>query len=111
MDIVMTTESNIAVFSIIGQLDAVTSPELEGRLGRWFEEPGTSLVLDLNGLDYISSAGLRIILSAAKKMKSRNGKLCLSRLQPRVKEVFQVSGFSSIIPVFDALPAALEAAR
>jgi len=111
MDIVMTTESNVAVFSIIGQLDAVSSPDLEGRLGRWFEESGTRLVLDLNGLDYISSAGLRVILSAAKKMKTRNGKFCLSRLQPRVKEVFQVSGFSAIISAFDTLPAAVEAVR
>ena len=74
-------------------------------------EPGTRLVLDLNGLEYISSAGLRVILSAAKKMKARNGKLGLSRLQPRVREVFQVSGFSSIIPVFETLPAALDAVR
>ncbi|HNQ80887.1 MAG: STAS domain-containing protein [Acidobacteriota bacterium] len=111
MDIVMTTESDVAVFSIIGHLDAVSSPELEGRLGTWFEEPGTRLVLDLNGLEYISSAGLRVILSAAKKMKARNGKLGLSRLQPRVREVFQVSGFSSIIPVFETLPAALDAVR
>jgi len=111
MDINVTTESNVAVFAVIGQLDAITSPELEERLTRWFEQPGASLVFDLEGLDYISSAGLRIILSAAKKMKARNGKLCLARPRSRVKEAFQISGFISIIPSFETLPDALAAAK
>jgi anti-anti-sigma factor len=111
METVISQEANVTVISITGRLDAVSAPELEGRIGEWMEQNGTALVMDLERLDYISSAGLRIVLATAKKMKARNGKFCLAGLRGGVKEVFEISGFGSIIPVFENRQAALDAAK
>ena len=111
MDIVVTREETLSVFALRGRLDAVSAPELEERLNAWLNEPAANLVFDLSGLDYISSAGLRVFLTAAKKIKSRNGKLGMSQLKPNVQEVFTISGFIALIPAFESLEAALEAVR
>jgi anti-anti-sigma factor len=111
MEIAVTQESTVAVFSITGRLDALSAPDVEKKLNRWLEQNETRLVIDLEGLDYISSAGLRILLSAAKKMKTREGVLFLARLQAGVKQVFDISGFASIIPIYETVGAALEAAK
>ena len=111
MDIVVTREETLSVFALRGRLDAVSAPELEERLNSWFNEPAANLVFDLSGLDYISSAGLRVFLTAAKKIKSRNGKLGMSQLKPNVQEVFTISGFIALIPAFESLEAATQAVR
>jgi anti-anti-sigma factor len=111
MEIIVTNESDIHVFAIKGRLDAVTVPQLEERLNSWFEQPATKLVFDLDGLDYISSAGLRVFLTTAKKMKARDGKLGMARLRDNVKDVFTISGFIALIPAYDTLGAAQDAVR
>jgi anti-anti-sigma factor len=111
MEIIVTNESDIFIFSIQGRLDAVSVPELEERLNRWFEQSETKLIFDLDRLDYISSAGLRVFLTTAKKMKARGGKLCMARLRENVKNVFTISGFIALIPAFDTLGAAQDAIK
>jgi anti-sigma B factor antagonist len=111
MEIAVTNDSDIFIFSIKGRLDAVSVPQLEERLNQWFEQSGTKLVFDLDGLDYISSAGLRVFLTTAKKIKARNGKLCMARLRENVKDVFTISGFIALIPAFDTLGAAQDAIK
>jgi anti-anti-sigma factor len=111
MEIIVTNESDIFIFSIQGRLDAVSVPELEERLNQWFEQSETKLIFDLDRLDYISSAGLRVFLTTAKKMKARGGKLCMARLRENVKEVFTISGFIALIPAFDTLGAAQDAIK
>ena len=111
MEIVVTNESDIFIFSIQGRLDAVSVPELEERLNQWFEQSETKMIFDLDRLDYISSAGLRVFLTTAKKMKARSGKLCMARLRENVKNVFTISGFIALIPAFDTLGAAQDAIK
>lgn len=111
MEIVVANESDVAVFAITGRLDAVSVPQLEEKLSQWFEQPGKKLIFDLEGLDYISSAGLRVFLTTAKKMKAREGKLCMARLRDNVKDVFTISGFIALIPAFDTLGAAQDAIK
>ena len=111
MDIVVNQDSDISVFVLSGRLDAVSAPQLEDRIGLWFEELGTKLIFNLEGLDYVSSAGLRVFLTCAKKMKTRDGKLCMAGLRPNVKEVFTISGFITLIPAYDTLGAARDAIR
>ena len=111
MEIVITPEADVCVWSIRGRLDAVSAPLLEGRLVQWFEQPGAKLIFDLAELEYISSAGLRVFLTTAKKMKTRDGKLGMACLRPSVREVFVISGFINLIPAFDTLEAAKEAMR
>jgi len=111
MEIIVTNESDIFIFSIQGRLDAVSVPELEERLNQWFEQSETKLIFDLDRLDYISSAGLRVFLTTAKKMKARGGNLCMARLRENVKNVFTISGFIALIPAFDTLGAAQDAIK
>lgn len=112
MDIVINIDEkkDQVVFSLSGRLDAISVPQLEERLGQWYEYPGAKLIFDLEKLDYISSAGLRVFLSAAKKLKARHGKLCLAGLQQQVKEVFTLAGFDILMPSYNTLEEAQNAA-
>jgi stage II sporulation protein AA (anti-sigma F factor antagonist) len=111
MEIVITRENDVSVCSIRGRLDAVSAPELEKQLDQWFEQAGNKLIFDLAELEYVSSAGLRIFLTAAKRMKTCNGKLGMACLRKGVRDVFAISGFIALIPAFDTLEAANKSIR
>jgi len=100
-------ENNALIVKIIGRMDAVTAPEFEKALGAWIDESEKYFVVDLSSLEYISSAGLRSILIIAKKLKSLNGKIILAAMGESVNEVFEISGFNSIIPIHDTVQAAI----
>jgi anti-anti-sigma factor len=61
------------------------------------------LLIELSQLEYISSAGLRVLLVVAKRIQQKGGKVVLCALVPNVKEVFEISGFSSIFKIFDTV--------
>ena len=107
MEILRRKEGNAAVVSVKGRLDAVSSPEVEKELDRLIAEGERRLVLDFGELDYISSAGLRVILAATKKLKGKEGTLFLTSLRNVVKEVFEISGFGAIIPIFASVDEAV----
>ncbi len=83
-------------------------PELERRIGELVAGGERVLVVDLSGLTYVSSAGLRVFLSAAKKLKAAGGKLLLCSLGGMVQEVFVMSGFADILAIYDTLEKALK---
>ena len=107
MEIQKKKEKETVVVSVKGRLDAVSSPEFEKELAALMAEGESIFILDFGSLDYISSAGLRSILAATKKLKEKKGKLLLASLKEVVKEVFDISGFSAIIPIHDTVEAAL----
>jgi len=94
-------ESYLAV-TLNGRLDAVTSPQADQELKEILAKDTKQILLNLAGLDYISSAGLRILLVSAKTIKQQAGKLVLCQLQDGVKEVFEISGFTSIFEIADS---------
>jgi anti-anti-sigma factor len=100
-------ENNALIVKISGRMDAVTAPEFEKALGTWIDESEKHFVVDLSSLEYISSAGLRSILVVAKKLKALNGKILLAAMEESVNEVFEISGFNSIIPIHDTVQAAI----
>jgi anti-anti-sigma factor len=109
MEIVRRKAKGGVVVGIRGRLDAGSSPELEKEIEALMAGGENRLILDLCELKYISSAGLRVILAGTKKLKAKKGTLSVASLQNMVKEVFEVSGFSSIIPIFDSAEEALKA--
>lgn len=109
MDITSKNEDKALVVSVSGRMDAVTASDFESALTEFLDQGNSALVIDFTDLDYISSAGLRSILASAKKMKGLNGTLSLACLKEVVKEVFDISGFSAIIPIYDSVETALEA--
>jgi anti-anti-sigma factor len=100
-------EKGALVISLKGRLDAVTSPMLEKDLKDLMAGGERFFVMDLADLDYISSAGLRSILVVVKRLKEKQGKLVLASLKSVVREVFEISGFSTIIPIFESVDSAL----
>lgn len=92
-----TIDGEKAVIALEGRLDTVTAPELEKELQE-STEGLKELVLDFNGLEYISSAGLRVLLSAQKTM-SRQGEMKLIHVSETIQEIFEVTGFSDILTI------------
>jgi len=90
-------EDGKAAFSLEGRLDTVTAPDLEKAI-RESLDGVRELTLDLAGLEYISSAGLRVLLSAQKAM-SRQGEMRVSRVSGSIMEIFEVTGFSEILTI------------
>ena len=85
------------VIALEGRLDTTTSPELEAELKTSLDS-ADSLIFDMSKLDYISSAGLRVLLSAQKIM-SRKGGMKVTHVNEIVQEVFEVTGFSDILTI------------
>ena len=81
-----------------GRLDTTTAPELEQELKKSMDGAET-LTLDFSKLDYISSAGLRVLLSAQKLLNAVGGKMKVSGANEIVKEIFDVTGFSDILTI------------
>lgn len=109
MDISTRKEKNITIVSVSGRIDAITAPEFEGNLDGLITAGERILLIDLSGLGYISSAGLRSMLSSAKKLKTLSGQILFTGLQGPVDEVFQISGFKSIFKIFPSEAEAIAA--
>ena len=102
MEITQQEENGIVSIAIKGRLDADSSPEAEKVVKEALGGQTTRVLFNLSGLEYLSSAGLRVLLSAAKEMRRREGKIVLCCLNEFVKEIFEVSGFQSLIPIADS---------
>ena len=108
MEITQKEENGIVSITITGRLDADSSPEAEKVVNEALEGQTKRVLFNLAALDYLSSAGLRVLLSAAKEMRKRDGKLVLCSLNEFVKELFDVSGFQSLIPIADSVESGIE---
>ena len=97
MKIEKTQNEKKLVVALEGRLDTTTAPQLEEELKTGLEGV-TDLVIDLSKLEYISSAGLRVLLSAFKIMRNK-GKMKVTNANELVKEVFEVTGFSDFLPI------------
>ena len=97
MIINMKQEGTHPLIALEGRLDTMTSPELETQLKKTLEGAET-LTLDFSRLDYISSAGLRVLLSAQKVM-NRQGSMTVCNVGPTIMEIFEVTGFSDILTI------------
>ena len=82
-----------------GRMDATTASKFEAEVSELLGQGEKSVIFDLGSLDYISSAGLRSILTVAKKIESNNGTLTFANLRGMVQEVFTISGLNSIFQV------------
>lgn len=96
MDIQSSKDSLAIVVTVTGRMDAITAPAFEKALHELIAAGEIRFVVELAGLDYISSAGLRSILAIAKALKVKGGLICFANVAGTVKEVFEISGFGSI---------------
>lgn len=92
--------NNVSVLDITGRIDATNSGSLEEQINASIDAGNNKFVADLSGLEYISSAGLRVFLAVAKKL-GKTGHIHLCCLQSQVKDVFEMSGFTAIFKLYD----------
>lgn len=88
---------NAETLALVGRLDTITAPELEAEISAMLPTVQT-LTLDMEKLDYISSAGLRVILKTQKALEKKSG-LTLTHVSDEVKEVFDITGFSDFLTI------------
>lgn len=101
------TPSDVAIVRPQGRLDSATSPAFETAVLEHLQGGSQRLVLDLSGVSYISSAGLRVILLAGKKLRATEGRLVLCGLREEVRGVFEMSGFLDLFAVAPSVQEAL----
>ena len=107
MEITKRKEKDVAIVAVSGRIDAITAPDFEKSLDELITAGDRVILIDLTALGYISSAGLRSILSSAKKLKALSGEILFTGLQGPVEEVFQISGFKSIFKIYPSEAEAL----
>ncbi len=104
-------EGALAIVHLRGRIDSATASEFETQLGTLFADPPDALIIEMTELDYISSAGLRVLLVVAKRAKAEGRPLVLCNLAPGIQEVFDVSGFTAIFNIATTRAEAVAHAR
>lgn len=97
MNINKTTQGSTLNIALEGRLDTTTAPQLETELKESIAD-NTELILDFEKLEYLSSAGLRVLL-AAQKIMNKQGKMVIRNVNDVISEVFEVTGFSDILTI------------
>jgi anti-sigma B factor antagonist len=99
--------NDFSVLNIDGRIDSSNFSFFEEEINQLLDKGVKNIIFNCSGLKYISSSGLRIFLVTQKKTISLKGKLHLCNMQPAIKEIFDISGFSNIFMIFDTLGEAL----
>jgi len=95
----VSTQGDVTLVRPAGRLDSANAPDLERQLTERLDQGAQRLLFDFSTLDYISSAGLRVVLLAGKRLRASQGKLVLVGLGELVREVFEMSGFLTLFEV------------
>lgn len=99
MEVHLKEEESEAVIELVGRLDTTTSPQFEQAIEPILKGEALKVKVDCSRLDYVSSSGLRLFLMLQKNIKARKGSLRLCGLNPAIREVFNVTGFSAIFRI------------
>lgn len=97
MDIIKNANGNALTITLVGRLDTTTAPQLENELKTAVNDVN-DLTFDMEKLEYISSAGLRVLLSAQKIM-NKQGKMIIKNVNDEIKSVFEITGFCDILTI------------
>lgn len=108
VDLYPEYDNSVLVLNPLGRIDGTNAKAFEEALLGRIDAGDKDILMNFEGINYISSAGLRVLLMAAKRTSQSAGKLALCAVQDHIQEVFKFSGFSEIIPIHDDRPKALE---
>lgn len=106
MEIAHKRLNRVDLLSITGRLDAMNAPQLKQDLDQLFEQGRYRIVLDLSDLEYVASPGLRVLIEARKRARDwkitdlEGGDVRIANLPPRIKEVFDLTGFTSLFEIY-----------
>ena len=105
MNVNVEHEGDVVVVRAIGKMDALTAPTMQDAIDEVLNEQPSHVVIEMSDVPYISSAGLRVFIRAAKAAKG-SGKLAVCGLHENVRQVFELAGFDKIMSLCDDLDAA-----
>ena len=108
MDISEDKKADAVILALSGKLDATTAKTFEDKILGVINSGAQRLVVDLSLLEYVSSSGLRVFLLAAKRLQGTDGKIVLCALQDQIRQVFDLAGFSSILPIYGSRDEAIK---
>ena len=108
VDVKIEKKGNVLILKMKGRLDAISSPAAEKKVFECINNGETNLLLDFEGVDYLSSAGMRMLLSTTKKLKGLSGKLVLCSINNNVMDVLKMSGFDHVLELCDDEESALQ---
>jgi len=103
MEITEEKRGDVKIIALRGRLDAVTSPDVEKRLLAMVAQGDVRIALDLSGLSYISSMGLRVLMAVAKQVQTGGGRMAFAALSSTVQEIFKLAGFMELFSVHQTL--------
>jgi anti-anti-sigma factor len=107
MELIEEKKEHALIIGIKGRLDTTTYGILEKRLTEHFDNGEMRIVVDCLNMDYVSSSGLRVLLIGLKKARLHGGRFVISSLRDNIREIFEISGFSSIFEIFSSRDEAL----
>ncbi len=109
MDITTRDYKRVSVIRVTGRIDANTVSQFEATLKEYVETDHLHLVFEADATTYLNSSAVRVLISAQKALKPRGGRVVISQPSERVKEVLQIAGLESVMPVYDTTEAAVGA--
>jgi anti-anti-sigma factor len=109
LELTTRQEPGWSIIAVTGRIDSATVARFTAECTKFVEASEGSVLLDLSGLQYVSSAGLGTIFAAARRVQERGGRLGIAGLTGLVKEIFSLSGFDAVLPTFPDVEHALAA--
>ncbi len=107
MEIRHKKHNDVIILELDGRLDSNTLKEIEDTLPHLIEIGEKNILIDFSQLDYINSAGLRVLILAGKKLRKTGGRIVLCAMQDYIREVFDISGFSNFFAIYPTQQEAL----
>ena len=101
------TRNSHAVVDVKGEIDVYTAPKLREKLIELVSEGSYNVVVNLEGVDFLDSTGLGVLVGALKRVRSNDGDLYLVCTQPRIRKVFEVTGLTKVFSLFDTVDEAV----
>jgi anti-anti-sigma factor len=102
VDFTQEERGGVLILRVAGRLDAKSSPVLETRIDTFIEAGKLKIVLNFKGVEYLSSAGMRLLLSVTKKLNAKNGSMAVSGVAAEVLDVIKMAGFDRILKIANA---------
>ncbi|MCH9609539.1 MAG: putative anti-sigma factor antagonist BtrV [Chlamydiales bacterium] len=109
MELLETKKENTTIFQVKGRLDTTTSPEVERKILDAITSGQKHIVLDFSTLEYISSAGIRVLVHSHKKLEHEKGSIALAALPKSIENVLYITGFLPYFKIFETQEKAIEA--
>ncbi|HUF31778.1 MAG TPA: STAS domain-containing protein [Acidimicrobiales bacterium] len=106
----VTERDGFAVLAVSGEVDVATVPRLREQLHGLVAEGSNQIIVDLDGVDFLDSTGLGVLVGALKRVRSNDGDLHLICTQPRIRKVFEVTGLTKVFSLYDSVDDAVAGA-